>query len=81
MNIFCVSKTNTRNSQGLDALSFWRKYEKVFSNLACIAKKYLSLQTSAAAVQRMFSIAGHVFSLQRRRLGDKFFSEFKFKNI
>ena len=68
-------------SQGLDALNFWRKYEKVLSNLACLARKYLSIQASSAAVERMFSVAGHIFSLKRRRLGDKFFFELVFFKI
>jgi hypothetical protein len=37
-------------------------------------KKYLSLQASSAAVGRMLSIAGHIFSDKRRRLGKDFFS-------
>ena len=57
-----------------DPLDFWRTHEKVFPALALLAKKYLSVQASSAAVERMFSISGHIFSLKRRRLGIKFFS-------
>ena len=57
-----------------DPLDFWRTHEKVFPSLALLAKKYLSVQASSAAVERMFSISGHIFSLKRRRLGIKFFS-------
>jgi hypothetical protein len=57
-----------------DALDFWRTHEIVFPGLALLAKKYLSVQASSAAVERMFSIAGHIFSVKRRRLGVRFFS-------
>jgi len=56
------------------ALNFWRNHELIFPSLALLAKKYLSVQASSAAVERMFSLAGHIFSLKRRRLGIKFFS-------
>ena len=46
---------------GIDALVFWKKYESVFPILAKLAKKYLSVQASSAAVERMFSICGHIF--------------------
>ena len=45
----------------------------MFPGLALLARKYLSVQASSASVERMFSIAGHIFSVKRRRLGIKFF--------
>ncbi len=65
----------------LTALDFWRTYEKVFPSLARLAKKYLSIQASSAAVERMFSISGHIFSLKRRRLGYIFFSDLVFLKL
>jgi len=38
-------------------------------------KKYLGIPASSAAVERMFSISGHIFSLKRIRLGIKIFEE------
>ena len=61
--------------QHKDALLFWKTYERVFPYLAKLARKYLSVQASSAAVERMFSIAGHIFSCKRRRLVIKFFSD------
>ena len=58
-----------------DALDFWRMHEIVFPGLELLAKKYLSVQASSAACERMFSIAGHIFSVKRRRLGIKFFTQ------
>jgi hypothetical protein len=58
-----------------DALNFWRTHEIVFPELALLAKKYLSVQASSAACERMFSIAGHIFSVKRRRLGIRFFTQ------
>ena len=59
----------------VDALTFWKDHEQLFPGLALLAKKYLSVQASSAGVERMFSIAGHIFSLKRRRLGIKFFTQ------
>ena len=56
-------------------LDFWKTYEKTFPELAILAKKYLSVPASSAAVERMFSISGHIFSVKRRRLGFKYFCE------
>jgi hypothetical protein len=59
----------------LPALEFWKKEERSFPYLAKIAKTYLGIQASSAAVERMFSISGHIFSLKRRRLGEVMFSD------
>ena len=64
-----VAQTNAK-----DALDFWRVNEGRFPALALLAKKYLSVQASSADTERMFSIAGHVFSLRRRCLGVLFFA-------
>ena len=58
-----------------DALNFWRTHEIIFPELALLAKKYLSVQASSAACERMFSIAGNIFSVKRRRLGIRFFTQ------
>ena len=51
----------------LSALDFWKNNEIMFPKLAVLARKYLSIQASSAAVERMFSISGHIHSLKRRR--------------
>jgi len=43
--------------------------------MSLYAKKYLGIQASSAAVERMFSISGHIFSLKRRRLREVMFSD------
>jgi hypothetical protein len=55
-------------------LKFWLKNEALYTALATLAKKYLSVQASSAAVERMFSISGHIFSDKRRRLGNQLLS-------
>jgi hypothetical protein len=55
-------------------LYFWKKNEFVYPELAELAKKYLSVPASSC-VERMFSIAGHIFSFKRRRLGIQVFSD------
>jgi hypothetical protein len=54
-------------SNSTDPLAFWRANESRFPALALIAKKFLGVPASSA--KRMFSIAGHIFSLKRRKLG------------
>ena len=55
-------------------LDFWKSNELRFKNLAKMAKKCLGAPASSAAVERMFSIAGHIFSCKRRRMGDVLFA-------
>ena len=62
-------------------LEFWSKYEMVYPELSKIAKKYLSVQASSAACERIFSIAGHIFSLKRRRLCHGLFSDLVFLKL
>ena len=38
-------------------LEFWKKYEHMFPSLAKLAKKYLSVQASSAALKRIFSLS------------------------
>ncbi len=54
-------------------LTFWKQYQSAFPGLSRLAKKYLGVQASSAAVERMFSISGFIFSERRRRLGAQFF--------
>jgi hypothetical protein len=61
------------DTQATNALDFWKVHEHQFPTLAILAKKYLSVQASSANVERMFSIAGHIFSVRRRCLGVVFF--------
>jgi hypothetical protein len=53
----------------------YKLYELLFPSLATLAKKYLGVQASSCAVERMFSIAGHIFSVKRRRLGINYFTK------
>ena len=55
-------------------LDFWKSNELRFKNLAKVAKKCLGAPPSSAAVERIFSIAGHIFSSKRRRMGDVLFA-------
>jgi hypothetical protein len=51
------------------------KKEISFPYLANIAKRYLGIQASSAAVEKMFFISGQIFSLKIRRLGEVIFSD------
>jgi len=44
-------------------------------------KKFLGVQASSAWVERMFSIAGHIFTNKRRRTGVKLFENLVFMKL
>lgn len=62
-------------------LDFWKANEMRFKDLSKIAKKFLGVPASSAAVERMFSIAGHIFSCKRRRMGDILFATLVFLKL
>ena len=43
-----------------------------------VAKKVLGVPASSSAVERMFSIAGHIYSVKRRRMKPKIFEQLVF---
>ena len=62
-------------------LIFWKTHESRFKKLSNLAKKYLGVPASSAAVERMFSIAGHVFNTKRRKMGLNLFSTLVFLKL
>ena len=57
-----------RSNSTMSTLAFWKQQQVVFPSLDTLAMKYLGVQASSAAVERMFSISGHIFSLKPSRL-------------
>jgi hypothetical protein len=53
------------NTVSISALDFWKKHKVLFPSLDTLAMKYLGVQASSDAVERMLSISGHIFSLKR----------------
>ena len=64
-----------------DTLDFWRLNETRFKELSKLAKKFLGVPASSAAVERMFSLAGHIFQSKRRKMGDVLFSNLVFLKL
>ena len=62
-------------------LKFWKSNQYKFPLLAKLAKKFLGIPASSASAERMFSIAGHIFSLKRRKMGMKIFCELVFLKL
>ncbi|KAL0250974.1 hypothetical protein GEMRC1_000188 [Eukaryota sp. GEM-RC1] len=54
----------------LDPVEWWRNNQEKYPKLSCIAKNYLSIQTSSAPSERLFSAANHIISKKRARLSD-----------
>ena len=69
------------NFESTDPLLFWKLNENRFKELSKLARKYLGVPASSAAVERMFSIAGHVFHTKRRRMGQLLFSALVFLKL
>ena len=68
----------TGEFQGKCPLSFWKQFESRFKMLADLAKKYLGVPASSAAVERMFSISGHVLSAKRANMSTRLFFKLEF---
>ena len=68
------------NNKYNDALLFWRLHHKSpsFVNLAKLAQKYLGVPATSAAVERMFSISGHILNNKRRTTGVQLYEDLVF---
>jgi hypothetical protein len=60
--------TDIVNFKGKCVLTFWKEKESRWLCLSKVAKKVLGVPASSSGCERMFSIAGHVHSLKRRRM-------------
>jgi hypothetical protein len=47
-------------------LKWWKENEKLFPNLAVMARQYLGCPSTSATVERLFSAVGIAFSKKRR---------------
>ena len=67
----------TESQDFTDALLFWKLYHKSpsFVNLAKLAKKLLGIPATSAAVERMFSLSGHILGPKRRTTGVQLYED------
>jgi hypothetical protein len=63
------------------ALVFWKAHEVKFKAIAEIARKYLGVPASSAAVERIFSISGHILSTKRSKMSVKLFKNLVFLKL
>ena len=76
-----MHQISDENFESTDPLLFWKLNENRYKELSKLARKYLGVLASSAAVERMFSIAGHVFHTKRRRMGQLLFSALVFLKL
>lgn len=67
-----------RTHKSMDVLDFWKINAERWPVLAQLAAKVLAVPATSAAVERMFSISGHIFQFKRRSMTDKLFSSLVF---
>lgn len=63
---------------GKNPATFWKENQRTYPILATIAKDVLGVPASSTAVERLFSIAGKVFTPERCRLTDSRFKQLMF---
>uniref|UniRef100_A0A1X7VNW7 HAT C-terminal dimerisation domain-containing protein n=1 Tax=Amphimedon queenslandica TaxID=400682 RepID=A0A1X7VNW7_AMPQE len=59
-------------------LDYWKANQLKYPAMAIVAKQVLAVPASSAAVERLFSIAGKVFTPEHCRLTEKRFTELMF---
>ena len=62
-------------------MQFWRENQNRLPRLAVIAKQTFCSPGRAAAVKRIFSIAGYILSQRRTRITDDNFQNQLFANV
>lgn len=62
----------------INPLNFWKENSEKYQKLTPLVKRVLSVPSSSAAVERLFSTAGKVFTPERCRLNDSRFSKLMF---
>ena len=75
------SEISSVNFKCEDTLEFWKVNQFKYPLLAALAKKFLGVPASSGSAERMFSIAGHIFSVKRRRMGIKLFERLVFLKL
>ena len=63
------------------ALLFWKAHETQYKAIALIARKFLGVPASSAAVERIFSISGHILSTKRTKMSIKLFTNMVFLKL
>ena len=65
------SSFHHHHSQKQSPLAFWKLHAATYPILSRVARKYLAIHASSAAVERMFSYTGHRVSKKNTNLADE----------
>ena len=63
---------------GENPLIWWKKKESKYPRLSVLARKYLSVQASSTASERVFSLMGNILTKKRLRLTSENFRKIIF---
>ena len=63
---------------GENPLNWWKKKESKYPRLSVLARKYLSVQASSTASERVFSLMGNILTKKRLRLTSEHFRKIIF---
>lgn len=80
-NMLAEYKHSISKLEEVNPLDFWRVNSSRWPLLAKLAQRVLGVQATSAQCERMFSIAGHIFSPKRRRTGIKLFEKLVFLKL
>ena len=73
-----LHSTSLRRFKHVNPLTFWKENERKFPVLAKLAREFFGVPSSSSPVERLFSIAGKVFTPDRCRLKDNRFEQLMF---
>ena len=63
-----------------EMLQWWKQHESALPKLSALAKRYLGIQASSSASERVFSVAGYVMRERRSKLSPQLAADLVFLN-
>ena len=71
-----IAEGNIEN--GASPLTWWKGRKEKYPKLSCLARKYLAVQASSTASERVFSLMGNILTKKRLRTTSENFKKLAF---